>query len=164
MKNKAIFLDRDGVINKERGAYTYLPEDFELNHGLLENLWRLQRAGFLLVVVSNQSGIAKGLYKEADALRLHEMFLAACREKSIEIAAFYFCPHHPDSGQCLCRKPGSLMIEKALARFDVDAGKSFLIGDRERDVRAAEAVGVKGILVASNEDITAVTNRILQAS
>ncbi|MCB0395738.1 MAG: HAD family hydrolase [Flavobacteriales bacterium] len=162
--NKAVFLDRDGVINMERDTYTYLREDFVLVDGMLDQLKRLQEAGYLLVVISNQSGISKGLYRHEEVLELHEVFLKQCADAGVNVAGFYYCPHHPDYGRCLCRKPDSLMLEKALARFNIDAGRSFMIGDKPRDIEAAEKAGVKGLLVDANAPIQPLVNQILQMS
>lgn len=150
--NKAVFLDRDGVINFERG-YTYRLEDFKILPGVFDSLRAFQTAGFLLVVVSNQSGIAKGLYKQSDVEQLHAFLKDECKREGIVFSEIYYCVHHPDVSACICRKPDSLFVEKALARFDIDPAKSFFIGDKERDVAAAEKAGVKGILIEANTSL-----------
>lgn len=158
---KAVFLDRDGVINKERDGYTWKVEDFILNADLMKALHVFTDAGFRIIVISNQSGIAKGLYTKDDVLACHRVFLQACRQEGIPITGFYFCPHHPDYGKCLCRKPQPLMLQKALARWNIDPRHSFMIGDRIRDVEAAEGAGIKGILVSSNASLLPVADQIL---
>jgi len=157
---KAIFLDRDGVINRERGTYTWLLEDFILNDGLIESLLTWQKAGYIFIIVSNQSGIAKGIFTKEEVEYLHLHLVRRLNNSGINIEEIYFCPHHPDTGNCLCRKPGSLLIEKALARFDIDARKSFFIGDAERDVQAARKAGVEGILIHSNQHLGEIASRI----
>lgn len=142
-KHKAIFLDRDGVLIKERGDYTWLLEDMQINDGVAEVLKEYQQAGYLLIVISNQAGIAKGLYSKADADFLHFHLCRFLSAKGVEITEVYYCPHHPEFGKCLCRKPFSLMLEKAIARFSIDASASFFIGDADRDIAAGAAAGVK---------------------
>lgn len=154
MKNrKAVFLDRDGVINCERGDFTWKIEDFVLVEGLIPFLKGLRDKDYDLVVITNQSGIAKGLYGHEELRVVHEHLEQVLAKEGIYFKAIYYCPHHPETGNCLCRKPGSLMIEKALARFGYQAELCRMIGDRERDVQAAEGAGVKGILVESNQNL-----------
>ena len=152
-KNKAIFLDRDGVINAERGEYTWQLEDFKFNDGLIESLKIFQQKNYLLVVISNQSGIAKGIYKKEDTDYLHLHLTRFLKSHDIELTEIYYCPHHPDFSNCLCRKPGSLLLEKAIARFNIDAAKSYFIGDAARDVEAGEKAGVKTILIPPNSSL-----------
>ncbi|REJ80350.1 MAG: HAD family hydrolase [Bacteroidetes bacterium] len=159
-KIKVVFLDRDGVINKERGEFTWQLEDFTINPGLIEALKELSALGYQFIVISNQSGIARGLYsmEQVEYLHLHlERYLESNGIKLLEI---YYCPHHPDFGKCLCRKPGSLMLEKAIARFNVDLSQSCFVGDAERDREAALKLGLKAILIASNSSLTSVIPQI----
>lgn len=151
--NKAFFLDRDGIVNKERGVYTFKDSDFEFVPGLFQGLKLLQDKGYLLIVVSNQSGIAKRIYSHDNVLRLHKLFLKECIVQGVLITDFYYCPHHPDEGNCLCRKPNSLLLEKALSCYDIDPSISYFIGDRQRDADAAIAVGVTPVLVESNASL-----------
>lgn len=159
---KAIFLDRDGVINQERGQHTWLLEDFKINPGVVEALSSFQSAGFLLIVISNQSGIARGLYELKDVEFLHAHLSRYLANHGIRLAEIYYCPHHPSQSRCLCRKPDSLMIEKALARFDIDPKQSWLIGDAERDVEAGNKAGVKSIRITPNESLLTVLPAILK--
>ena len=162
MKKRAIFLDRDGVINRVTGQYyVYNPVDFVLNEGLIEFLKAMQKAGFLLAVISNQGGIARGLYGREDADRVNGMFTETCREQGISIAEVYYCPHHPDTVNCLCRKPLPLMLEKAMARFDIEPGLSWMIGDSERDAGAGKAAGLNTLRVGTNEDLRPYITRII---
>lgn len=160
-QQKAIFLDRDGVLNRERGEYTYRVEDFEILSDVGSCLKELSDAGYLLIVVTNQSGIAKGLYSKGDVEIVHNYLKNELKKFGVELAGVYFCPHHPDFGKCLCRKPQSSMIERAMARFKIDASQSFLIGDKERDVEAGERVGVKGIQIPSNTSLKLVMKEII---
>ena len=157
--NKAIFLDRDGVINVERG-YTYRLEDFVILPHLIETLQYLQQKNYLLIIVSNQSGVAKQLYQQADVEVLHKHLVSELKINNITLSEIYYCIHHPDVSRCICRKPDSLFIEKALARFDIDASRSYFIGDKERDVQAAAKAGVNGILIEANSSLKLVLDKI----
>jgi D-glycero-D-manno-heptose 1,7-bisphosphate phosphatase len=154
-KNKAVFLDRDGVINRDIQNYTYCIEDFELLPGVVESITELKSKGYMIIIITNQGGISKGLYKIIDVDILHRHMKSILADNGAIIDEIYFCPHHDINEKCLCRKPGSLLIEKALARFDIDPDRSFMIGDRQRDVDAGKAAGVTGILVTANSDLTA---------
>lgn len=153
MRRKAIFLDRDGVINRERGTYTFRKEDFEFNADVFTVLKKFLDEGFLLIIVSNQGGIAKGLYSREETEDLHALMLSDLESRHISIAEVYYCPHHSDLEACLCRKPGSLLLEKAIARFGIDAESSFLIGDHERDAEAAGRVNIQAILIGPNQSL-----------
>ncbi len=159
--NKAVFLDRDGVINREIGEYVFSEDKFVLNDDLIPGLKMLQENGFLLIVITNQGGIAKGLYTKNDVEKLHEQLLLRLNNEQITISEIYYCPHHSDIEKCLCRKPNSLMLEKAIARFDIDVNHSYMIGDSERDIEAAEKVNVKGIKIQSNTSILSVCQNIV---
>ncbi len=158
--NKAIFLDRDGVINFERG-YTFRLEDFVILPDVVEVLTQLKQKGFIFIIVSNQSGISKDLYTQNDVENLHSYLVAELKKHEITFAEIYYCIHHPDKTNCICRKPNSLFVEKGLARFNVDATKSYFIGDKERDIEAANKAGVKGILIESNQPLKTILNLIV---
>ena len=152
-RQRAVFLDRDGVINFEKGKYTYEPEEFQINEGLFEALEILKKRGFLFIVITNQGGIGLNLYTHAHVNKLNLMLTNILSAKGIELTEIYYCPHHPKSGNCLCRKPDSLLIEKALARFNLDPSGSYMIGDKERDIEAAEKAGIRGVLINSNDSL-----------
>jgi D-glycero-D-manno-heptose 1,7-bisphosphate phosphatase len=159
-KRKAVFLDRDGVLNEERGDWTYHLEDFRINEGVVEALKVFYQKNYLLIVISNQSGIAKELYtkEQVDYLHLHlERYL---KNHGILLTEFYFCPHHPDISKCICRKPDSLLLEKAIARFNIDAATSYFIGDADRDIAAGTRAGVKTIKVEKNSSLMNVLHLI----
>ena len=160
---KAIFLDRDGVINKEIG-FVFKLEDFIFTGDIFASLKKLQDAGFIFIVVTNQSGIAKQLYKHEDVSIIHGHMLGAMKKHGIIISEIYYCPHHSDVEPCICRKPDSGMLEKAIARFNIDVTKSFLIGDKERDILAAEKAGVKGILIEADSPIMGIAQQIIEKS
>lgn len=147
---KGLFLDRDGVINREHGSHTTRFEDFDILPGVPEAIAAANAVGWIVVVITNQSGIDLGLY-DHDALdRMHRYLHDMLLRHGTQVTDIFYCPHHPSHGRCLCRKPGSLLLERAAARHGLDPGASVMIGDRERDVEAAVAAGVRGILVPAN--------------
>lgn len=152
--NRALFLDRDGVINHDPGDYTTSAADFHFNPGIFSLLQRAQNQCYLLIVVTNQAGISKGLYSLSTFAQINQKMLAGFAAEGIAVAEVYFCRHHPDYGKCLCRKPGSLFFEKALARFGLDPAACLMLGDRDRDLEAAAAVGIPGLLVERNGDLS----------
>lgn len=158
--NKAVFLDRDGVINRELGHYCETVEDFEILEDVGSAIKALKDAGFLVIAISNQGGIAKGLYAEADVNAMHAKLCDYLSKYDTAIDDFYFCPHHDSVNKCLCRKPNSLMIEKAMAMYDINPSQSYMIGDGKRDIEAAERAGVKGILIESNSGILEICKQI----
>ena len=150
---RALFLDRDGVINVEKGHYVYRVEDFDFVPGIMEVIKRVKEAGVQVFIVTNQGGIAKGLYDHSNVKNVHDLLKETCKSNGFGIDAIYYCPHHSDIASCLCRKPGSLLFEKIIAKFDIDAGHSLMIGDRQRDVEAANNAGIPGIQIESNQRI-----------
>jgi D-glycero-D-manno-heptose 1,7-bisphosphate phosphatase len=151
--NKAIFLDRDGVINKDNADYTFRVEDFQFNQGVFEALKTLQEKNYLLIVISNQAGIARNIYTHDDVQDVHQYMTGQLNAKGINLAEIYYCPHYTRTGKCICRKPDSLLLEKAVARFDIDPLQSYFIGDRDRDIEAGEKVNVKGIKIETDTDL-----------
>ncbi len=152
MTKKAIFLDRDGVLNQEVGDYIKRFDDFKILPHVFDGLKILQKAGYLLIVITNQGGLAKGEYSLNDLNQMHDFLRSEISKSDVTITDIFYCPHHPVSGNCLCRKPGSLLVEKALSKYRIDPGQSFFIGDKKRDIQCGEAVGIKGILIKPNED------------
>ncbi|TGE27897.1 D-glycero-alpha-D-manno-heptose-1,7-bisphosphate 7-phosphatase [Hymenobacter metallicola] len=148
-REKAVFLDRDGVLNHEIGHYVWRLDDFVIADGVPESLARLKAAGYRLIVVTNQAGIAKGLYTAREVQACHQKLQQACNNA---IDALYFASGHPSVSESLMRKPDSLMLEKALARFQIDPAQSWMVGDRLRDLHAGAKVGVRGILVGEGEE------------
>ena len=152
MKRKAVFLDRDGTINIDSG-YVYRKEDFVFIEGAVEAIAALKRAGYLLVVVTNQSGVARGLYTEQDVHNLHRVINEELQAREAGIDAFYFCPHHPDvnhgpyAGSCPCRKPEPGMLLQALSDLSIDPGASYMVGDSMRDIAAGKRAGIRSILI-----------------
>jgi len=148
--NKAVFLDRDGVINVDRD-YVHKIEEFEFKDGIFELLKHLRDLGYLLIVVTNQSGIGRGYYSEEDFRQITKYMLDSFIEKGIEIAKVMYCPHAPEE-ECRCRKPDSLMIEESAKELQVDLSVSWLIGDKKSDIQSAKKAGVaKSILVSGKK-------------
>jgi len=152
--NKALFLDRDGVINKEKN-YLYKIEDFEFIDGIFETCKYFQEKGYLLFVITNQAGIARGKYTENDFKILTEWMIKEFDKENIKISKIYHCPHHPDfSGECACRKPNIGMLTKAQKDFNIDMKNSILVGDKSSDIEAGLRSGIgKNILVRSGHKI-----------
>ncbi|WP_420148502.1 D-glycero-alpha-D-manno-heptose-1,7-bisphosphate 7-phosphatase [Spirosoma sp.] len=144
--NKCVFLDRDGVLNEDRTDYVYRIEDFIIPDGVPEALRLLKEAGYLLIVITNQAGIAKGLYTRDDVMTCYNYLQEKCGGLIDDI---YYCPHHPKyDSESLTRKPGSLLLEKAIAKYEIETDVSWMIGDALRDMQAGKRVGVRTIRIA----------------
>jgi len=150
---KGMFLDRDGVINREIGRHTTSLAEFEVLPGVPAAIRAANEAGWKVVVITNQSGIDLGLYDHAEVERIHNYLHEMLSSAGVHVADILYCPHHPSKGRCLCRKPGSLLLERGAARNGIDLERSIMIGDRDRDIQAAVAVGVRGILVEANSHL-----------
>jgi D-glycero-D-manno-heptose 1,7-bisphosphate phosphatase len=141
-KQKAVFLDRDGTINVDKG-YVYRKEEFEFLPGIFELIRNYVNQSYLIFIITNQSGIARGLYTENDYLHLTNWMTEEFKKREIPIEKVYHCPHLPEiSGPCTCRKPKPGMIVEAIKEYNIDAEKSVLIGDKKRDLLAGENAGI----------------------
>ena len=146
--NKAIFLDRDGVLNNDLG-YVYKKSDFIIIEGVIEALTLLSEKGFMLIVITNQSGIGRGFYSEKEFLELNDFMLDFFKKASIEITDVFYCPHSP-ADNCSCRKPKSKLIDNAVAKYNIDRSASYLIGDKFTDIEAGRLAGLaKSFLIDS---------------
>lgn len=145
MSRPAAFLDRDGTLIVER-EYLADPEGVEILPGAADALRRLQQAGYALVLVTNQSGIGRGLYSPADFRAVQERIEALLAAAGVTLAGVYWCPHHPAEG-CTCRKPGLALFQRAATELDLDLAASVYIGDRLRDVVPAARLGGRALLV-----------------
>ncbi len=147
MSRKAAFIDRDGVLNEERD-FVHRIEDFTFLPGAVEALRLLRLAGYLLVVITNQSGIARGLYSESDYLALTEHMRERLAAAGVSLDAVEYCPHLPEAPleryrrDCDCRKPKPGMLRRASSALDIEPGASFLVGDRLSDIEAGRAAGI----------------------
>jgi len=145
------FLDRDGVINRDAG-YTHRIEDLIFIPGAIRAITRLNQAGFAVIVVTNQSGVARGYFTSDAVENFHAAMQAQLNENGAHIDGFFYCPYHPDANLPQYRrhhpdrKPAPGMINKAIAQFDLDRARSFLIGDRHTDIEAAQRAGIAGYL------------------
>ncbi len=152
--NKAIFLDRDGTINVDKN-YLYKLEDFEYINGAVEGLRLLCEMGYLLVIITNQSGIARGYYTEEDYFKLDSWMKKDLLDKGIRIAESYYCPHLREGKvktyaiECDCRKPKTALFWQAEKDLNIDMGMSYAIGDKVRDLSICDESEVKGILYGS---------------
>lgn len=162
---KAFFLDRDGVINEEVD-YLSDPDKAVILPGVAAALRRLHEAGFLAIVVTNQSGVARGMYGESDVQAVHERIRELLAREGAAVDRFYYCPHHPKYGSpCSCRKPEPGMILTACREFDIDPAHSAMVGDRLSDIAAGRAAGCRacylvktgyGMEVLRNEDVSGI--------
>ncbi|PWJ40840.1 D-glycero-alpha-D-manno-heptose-1,7-bisphosphate 7-phosphatase [Sediminitomix flava] len=150
MKTKCVFLDRDGVLNKDYVDYAYTLDKFEILPGVPEALQKLKDAGFKLVILTNQSGIVKGVYEKKDVMICHNALQEAC-DNAIDY--MYYAPLHEKWSNSLSRKPGTLMFERALYKFDADLENTWMIGDKERDLVPALEVGIPHRIQVDNEPV-----------
>jgi len=148
MPIKTIFLDRDGVINKEV-SYLHKIDGFELIDGIFDACLYFQKLGYKIIIVTNQSGIARGYYSESDYQKLTQWMLGQFEKNNIKILDVFHCPHGPDS-TCDCRKPKPGMFLKANAKHNIDMEKSWMIGDKERDLIAANRAGIHNTILLKN--------------
>ncbi len=159
--NKAIFLDRDGVLNHDPGDYTKSVNEFSILPDVPQVLKIWQDKGYKLIVITNQAGIAKGLYTHNDVHEIHQFLRDELSKFNVELTDVFYSPYHENFSKSLSRKPGSLMIEKALHLYNIDASSSYMIGDKERDLEAARGAGVEqGILIETNQAIRSIIDRI----
>ncbi|MGZ3754620.1 MAG: D-glycero-alpha-D-manno-heptose-1,7-bisphosphate 7-phosphatase [Mucilaginibacter sp.] len=160
IKNKAVFLDRDGVLNREMGDYVCRLEDFHILDNF-DALKTLQERGYLLLVATNQGGLAKGWYTEEELGKMHAQLKAVYAGHGVEFTDIFYCPHHPNfTGDCDCRKPKPGLLLRGIEKYNINPALSYFIGDRERDVEAGTQAGVKGILIASDQPISTVLDLI----
>ena len=146
-KTKAIFLDRDGVINKEVN-YLSNPKDFEFIEGSIEALKILKQKDFLLIVITNQAGIARGFFTEETLKVIHDKMIKILKQNKIELDDIYYCPHHPEfTGPCDCRKPIPGMILKAKLKHNINLNSSYIVGDTLSDIETGKAARCKTVLV-----------------
>ncbi|MBL8900345.1 MAG: D-glycero-beta-D-manno-heptose 1,7-bisphosphate 7-phosphatase [Planctomycetes bacterium] len=155
MNRPAVFLDRDGTVNEDLDFVTR-PEDLHLLPGAAEALKALQEAGYLLIVVTNQSGVARGKLTEEQLCGIHEHLDELLEAHGVQLTDYYYCPHHPTEGDdevytyaCRCRKPLPGLFLDAAQDYRVDLARSFAVGDAVRDLQAAEAAGLRALWVRS---------------
>jgi D-glycero-D-manno-heptose 1,7-bisphosphate phosphatase len=166
-RRPAAFFDRDGVLNVDH-RYTHRPEQLEWIDGAPEAVRLLNKAGYYVIVITNQSGIARGYYDEAAVKSFHAHMQDSLAAHGAHVDAFYYCPHHPEgiikslAVRCRCRKPGPGMLEQAAHEWPIDIGASFLIGDKDDDMAAAAAFNIRGIKFDSRTgSLTDLVRRVL---
>ena len=146
-KKRAIFLDRDGVINIEV-EYLSDPKNFEFIEGSVEALRILKQKGFILIIITNQAGIARGYYTKEALNEIHKKMNRLLKEQDVVLDDIFYCPHHPDfTGACDCRKPKPGMILKAKEKYNIDLQNSYMVGDTLRDIESGLAANCKTVLV-----------------
>ena len=146
-QKKAIFLDRDGVINKEVN-YLSDPDEFELLEGTAEALKLLKEQNYLLIVITNQSGLARGYFTEETLSDIHNKMKRLLKEKGVKLDDIFYCPHHPKfTGECSCRKPKPGMILNAQDKYKIDLKRSYMVGDTLSDIKAGKNAGCKTVFV-----------------
>jgi D-glycero-D-manno-heptose 1,7-bisphosphate phosphatase len=169
LSRPAAFLDRDGVINVDHG-YTYRPEHLRFTPTAVEGIRLLNQSGYPVLVVTNQSGVARGLYGVADVAAFHAHMNAMLAEHGAHVDDFYYCPFHPEGSVAEFaiehddRKPGAGMIRRAMRDWNVSIEGSFLIGDKPSDAHAAAAAGLRSLLITPNEGDLAAAVRHMLAS
>ena len=150
-KRKVVFIDRDGVINKDPGGWTRFSyvtrwKDFHFLPGAKKAIKRLSENGYMIVIISNQAGVGEGLFTEAAMWKVHEKMIAAMAERGIVIRGTRYC-HHAKKAACDCRKPKTQLLEKAVTGIEFDRKKTYFVGDKLSDLEAGKNFGVKTILV-----------------
>ncbi|MBP2638330.1 MAG: D,D-heptose 1,7-bisphosphate phosphatase [Firmicutes bacterium] len=159
----AVFFDRDGVLNVDSG-FVYRPEDFRWIDGAIQTIKLFNTANYLVFVITNQSGVARGYYSEFEVQQLHTWMNAQLATQKAHIDAFYYCPHHQEAKHqqyrkaCDCRKPMPGLIQQAFAGWSLDKNKSFLVGDKNTDLQAAAAAGIRGYLFNEENLFDFITN------
>ena len=147
MANKAVFIDRDGTIAKDV-SYCSAPEDFELLSGAARGIKLLNENGFKVIIVTNQSGVARGYFTEETLAKIHEKMKRELAKEGARVDAIYYCPHHPDDG-CDCRKPKPKMVLQAASDLNIDLSQSYAVGDLDMDIEMGRAAGCKTILIGN---------------
>ena len=160
--NKAVFFHRDGVINKERKDYVKNIDELEIFSNIVEPIKKLKNSGFMIIVVTNQSAINRGLTTQKKIDEIHLTVQEYLIPHKTRIDKFYYCPHRPDEN-CTCRKPKPGLLFKAKNELHLDLQSSWLIGDNDTDIQAAITAGCKAIKIKSNSDLPIVVQQILNS-
>ena len=162
---KAVFLDRDGTINEDR-HYVHTPENFVFLPGVPEAICLIRQKCYLVIVATNQSGVARGYFPESDVIKLHEYMQSELKKLGACADSIYYCPHLPDASikdyakVCRCRKPGPEMFECGLSEFDVDPVQSYAVGDKLRDLEPGKILGMKTALISQKKCLSRIADAI----
>jgi len=165
-QRKAVFFDRDGTLNVDV-HYLHEPKDFVWTEGAREAIKYVREQGFLAVVVTNQSGVARGYFPEADVVRLHAWMNEELKKAGTKIDGFYYCPHHPEAKvkkyrkDCECRKPKPGLILEAAGELSIDLAQSLMVGDKPRDVECGEAAGCGRSLLYEGGSLLALLKKVI---
>ena len=159
-KLKTIFLDRDGVINKERNDYVKSISELEIFPNVAKNVELLKNAGFLVVIITNQSAINRGLLTHEMVHKIHDSIQNHLKKNGTCVDGFFYCPHKPDEN-CNCRKPKSGLLHQAILELNIDLNSSWMIGDSNSDIEAAISIGCKAIKIDNNFSLDNAVDKIL---
>ena len=159
-KLKTVFVDRDGVINQERSDYVKSISELEIYPNVAKNIKLLKDAGFLVIVITNQSAVNRGIITHEIVSQIHDSIQDHLKKYGTFLDGFYYCPHTPDEN-CNCRKPKSGLLEKAILELNVDLNSSWMIGDSDSDIEAADSVGCKAIKINDNFSLDNAVEKIL---
>ena len=159
-KLKTVFVDRDGVINQERSDYVKSISELEIYPNVAKNIKLLKDAGFLVVVITNQSAVNRGIVTHETINQIHNSIQDHLKKYGTFLDGFYYCPHTPDEN-CNCRKPKSGLLEKAILELNIDLNSSWMIGDSDSDIEAADSVGCKAIKISDSFSLDNAVEKIL---
>ena len=162
MARKAVFLDRDGVINKNRSNYVKNISELKILPNIPESIKKLKYFGFLVIVVTNQSAINRGLTSHENVNKIHQTIENFLKKNKTSIDAFYYCPHKPDEN-CICRKPKPGLIIQASNDFKIELKSSWMIGDNDSDVKAGKLAGCNSIKLCSDFGLLDAVNMIIKS-
>jgi D-glycero-D-manno-heptose 1,7-bisphosphate phosphatase len=160
LKRPAVFLDRDGVVNENRSDYVKSWSEVAFLPGIFDALRRLAQADFVIVLITNQSAVGRGIISYQEAMHINQQVVETIRDRGGRVDGAYLCPHHPDAN-CECRKPRPGLLLQAADELDLDLGRSYVIGDAITDMQAADAAGAQGILVLTGRGQEQVTKASL---
>ena len=159
-KLKTVFVDRDGVINQERSDYVKSISELEIYPNVAKNIKLLKDAGFLVVVITNQSAVNRGIVTHEMINQIHNSIQDHLKKYGTFLDGFYYCPHTPNEN-CNCRKPKSGLLEKAILELNIDLNSSWMIGDSDSDIEAADSIGCKAIKINDNFSLDNAVEKIL---
>jgi len=159
---KTVFLDRDGVINKERSDYVKTVDELEIFPHVAKLIKKLKDGGFSVVVITNQSAINRGLTTHENVQKIHQTIQDYLRKNGTFIDSFYYCPHKPTEN-CNCRKPKPGLLKEALKELNIDIKSSWMLGDRDSDIKAASTIGFNSIMIRSKAEFEEAVNQILNS-
>ena len=159
-KLKTVFLDRDGVINQERSDYVKSISELEIYPNVAKNIKLLKDAGFLVVVITNQSAVNRGIVTPEMINQIHNSIQNHLKKYGTFLDGFYYCPHTPNEN-CNCRKPKSGLLEKAILELNIDLNSSWMIGDSDSDIEAANSIGCKAIKISESFSLDNAVEKIL---